>query len=315
MAILPAFTIVLSMLFFLNKTSNATTTDTITQSQSLQDGETLVSEGGSFELGFFTPGSSTNNTANRYVGIWYKNVPIRTVVWVANRDNPINENSSVLSITKDGQLLLLNGNNTVLWSTNATTTKNSFTPVAQLLDTGNLVVRDEKNKDPENYLWQSFDYPSDTFLPGMKLGWDFRTGLNRRLTAWRNWDDPSPGDYTSGMEPNNNPETMEWKGSEKYFRIGPFDGIEFSGSPSLKYNPIINYTYVFNKNELYTAYFINDKSVITRIVLNETIYAQQRLTWDKDSQSWRSSNSLPGDYCDDYNLCGAFGMCVVNQSP
>lgn len=42
--------------------------DTITHSESLRDGETLVSRNGSFELGFFGPGKSQN----RYLGMWYR---------------------------------------------------------------------------------------------------------------------------------------------------------------------------------------------------------------------------------------------------
>ena len=60
--------------------------DSIRPFQSLGDGATLISKGGSFELGFFTPGNSNR----RYVGIWYKNIAVQTVVWVANRCNPIN---------------------------------------------------------------------------------------------------------------------------------------------------------------------------------------------------------------------------------
>ncbi|PNX69825.1 G-type lectin S-receptor-like serine/threonine-protein kinase, partial [Trifolium pratense] len=81
------------------------------------DGSTLVSKDGIFELGFFNLGDSTN----RYVGIWYKNIPVRRVVWVANRDNPIKDNSSKLIISRDGNLLLLNQNQTLLWATNTTT--------------------------------------------------------------------------------------------------------------------------------------------------------------------------------------------------
>uniref|UniRef100_A0A2N9E4V7 non-specific serine/threonine protein kinase n=1 Tax=Fagus sylvatica TaxID=28930 RepID=A0A2N9E4V7_FAGSY len=50
-------------LVFLSDFSNAA--DSITQSQSLRDDMTLVSKDGSFELGFFNPGSSKN----RYLGI------------------------------------------------------------------------------------------------------------------------------------------------------------------------------------------------------------------------------------------------------
>jgi hypothetical protein len=65
-------------LVFLSDFSYAT--NSITQSQSLRDDMTLVSKNGRFELGFFNPGSSKN----RYLGIWLKNISVKTVVWVAN---------------------------------------------------------------------------------------------------------------------------------------------------------------------------------------------------------------------------------------
>ncbi|KAJ0515111.1 putative non-specific serine/threonine protein kinase [Helianthus annuus] len=44
--------------------SDCTALDTISAYQEIRDGNTLVSEGGMFELGFFSPGKSKN----RYVG-------------------------------------------------------------------------------------------------------------------------------------------------------------------------------------------------------------------------------------------------------
>jgi hypothetical protein len=85
------------------------------------------------------------------------------------------------------------------------------TPLLQLLDTGNLVLTDEKNGNSEDYLWQSFDYPADTMLPGMKFGWDLKRGLNRRIIAWKNWDDPSSGDFISEMTLHNYPEAYLFK--------------------------------------------------------------------------------------------------------
>ena len=69
---------------------------------------TLVSKDGSFELGFFNPGSSKN----LYLGIWYKNIPVQTVVWVANRLNLINDLSGVLMVNSSGSLVLLSQNST-----------------------------------------------------------------------------------------------------------------------------------------------------------------------------------------------------------
>uniref|UniRef100_A0A2N9F9S6 Bulb-type lectin domain-containing protein n=1 Tax=Fagus sylvatica TaxID=28930 RepID=A0A2N9F9S6_FAGSY len=209
-------------LVFLSDFSNAA--DIITQSQSLRDDMTLVSKDGSFELGFFNPGSSKN----RYLGIWFKNIPVQTVVWVANRLKPINDSSGVLMLNNSGSLVLLSQNSTIVaWSANST--NQASNPIVQLLDSGNLVVRDEKEENLENYLWQSFDYPCDSLLPGMKLGWDSRTGQEWRLSAWKSPDDPSPGELTYAIPHNNYPELVMKKGSEKYFRTGPWNGHVYSG--------------------------------------------------------------------------------------
>jgi len=262
--------LVCKLLLFFSEFSAAT--DTITQFESLEDNKTLVSKDGTFELGFFTPATTSSN---RYLGIWYANIAVRTVVWVAKRDTPIIDNSTKLSINTQGNLVLVNKNNTVIWSSDATT--KGVVVVAQILDSGNLVLRDEKDTNPEYYLWQSFDYPSDTFLPGMKMGWDFKKGLNRGLTAWKNWDDPSHGDFRGTILLTNNPEEVLFKGTTEYYRSGPLDGTKFVGNPSSS-NSVVNYTLVSDKDGHYITYSMNDKSVISRLVLNQTLYLRQRLT-------------------------------------
>lgn len=274
-------------------------------------GTTLVSQDGSFELGFFSPGSSRN----RFVGIWYKNIPVRTVVWVANRSNPINDSSSgLLTIDSTGNFVLVLSNNksNVVWSSNIT--KAAQSPLVQLLDSGNLVLRDGKDADPANYLWQSFDYPSDTFIPGMKLGWDLRTGLDRRLTSWKSPDDPSPGDFTWGVQLKSNPELVIWKGSSKYYRSGLWNGIGFSGAPELRPNPVFDYAFVDNGEEVYYTFSPKNKSLFTRIVMNQTYY-RQRYTWNEINQTWVLYATVPRDYCDRYSLCGAYGNCITSASP
>nr|CAD1829406.1 unnamed protein product [Ananas comosus var. bracteatus] len=159
----------------------------------LADGNsTLVSASGVFELGFFSPG----NSRNRYLGLWYKNIGVQTIVWVANREDPIADRTGLLKIGGgDGNLILSNQSSYVFWSTNTSSAGGGAAkPVAQLLDSGNFVLKaDAGDSDGYGFLWQSFDYPTDTLLPGMKLGWDFRRGLDRALTTWKSPDDPSAG--------------------------------------------------------------------------------------------------------------------------
>ncbi|XP_052289585.1 G-type lectin S-receptor-like serine/threonine-protein kinase At4g27290 isoform X27 [Citrus sinensis] len=295
------------LLFFLSESSFAS--DTITSSQSLSDGRTLVSKDGSFELGFFSPGSSKN----RYVGIWYKNMPVKTVVWVANRINPINDSSGLLVVNQTGNLVLTSQDKSVVWSANLS--KEVRTPVVlQLLDSGNLVLRGERDGGSETYLWQSFDYPSDTLLPGMKLGWDLKTGLERCITSWKSPDDPSPGNFIWAVERQDNPELIMWKGSRKFQRSGPWNGLQFSATP-LRPNPIFNFSFVSNEDELYYTFDMRDKAAFSRIVMNQTLYLRQRFIWDKATQSWELYSNVPRDLCDTYALCGAYGICIISDMP
>ncbi|KAK4267834.1 hypothetical protein QN277_024567 [Acacia crassicarpa] len=254
MAILPYLLVLPNLLLFFSRFSFAA--DTLTQFESLLDGQTLVSENEIFELGFFSPGSSTD----RYVGIWYHKIPGRTVVWVADRDRPIKNNFGQLRFNTEGDLVLLSHNETVVWLANSTT--KAFRPVVQLLGSGNLVVRDGKNQKPQNYLWQSFDYPSDTILPRMKIGRDLRTGLNRRYTAWKNWDDPSYGDYSAELVLHNYPDFVNWQGRTKYVRCGPWNGVQYSGVSHATSNPLYKSKFVWNKNEVYSTNTIKDESQI-----------------------------------------------------
>ncbi|CAL5393187.1 unnamed protein product [Camellia sinensis] len=116
-----------------------------------------MSSGGSFEMGFFSRGSSRN----QYLGMWYKNIFPRTVVWVANREIPLLNSSSFLTIINTGILALVNGTGGVIWFPNMTGSTRD--PVARLMETRNLVVQDANDKSG-HFLRQSFDYPCDTLL-------------------------------------------------------------------------------------------------------------------------------------------------------
>ena len=142
----------LLLLFLLLVCPICTSLDTITPDQPLKDGQLLLSNPKTFALGFFSPGSSSH----RYVGIWYNQIVEKTVVWVANRDAPLNDTSGVLSINSKGNLTLHTQNQTApIWSTNVffsvSSTNNSM---AKLLDIGNLVL---VQQDSQRVTLQSFD--------------------------------------------------------------------------------------------------------------------------------------------------------------
>lgn len=153
----------------------------------LCEDQTISSEGEiKFVLGFFTPKGNYNNS--KYVGIWYLDDP-ETVVWVANRDRPLPENSNgSFGIPRDGDgnLQLLDERGNSYFSTKLDPSKNFSSRTTRLLENGNLVLSDESSG---NMLWQSFDHPTDTFLPGMKMT------ENLVLTSWRDLNDPSSGDF------------------------------------------------------------------------------------------------------------------------
>ncbi|TQD78419.1 hypothetical protein C1H46_036054 [Malus baccata] len=114
--------------------------DTVTYDTPITDGvesETLVSSGGRFELGFFSP--SPEGT-QRYVGIWYHQLSPRTVVWVANREKPVDNSTSNGSLAlQDGNLHVLDAAGNRYWSTEVETSE-SLTQTVTLMDSGNLVL-------------------------------------------------------------------------------------------------------------------------------------------------------------------------------
>lgn len=148
-----------------------------------------------FQLGFFSP---DKDSENGYLGIWYYDRPPgqSIVVWVANRNRSLHRAAAALNLTSTGNLILFDGE-TLVWSTGTSTESNSAR--LQLLDSGNLMLLTAENFSSWT-LWQSFDHPSDTLLPGMKLGFDLRRNASWQLVSWRSDVDPSPGNFTHEVE-------------------------------------------------------------------------------------------------------------------
>ncbi|KAF3780890.1 putative receptor protein kinase [Nymphaea thermarum] len=129
--------------------------------------DVLVSEKGTFKAGFYSVGENAVSFA-----IWFAEPPDqRAVVWMANRDRPVNSRASRLSFWKRGDLALLDADGSIVWTaTSSSSSGNSSSSIgaavrAELWETGNLVLVDGGGR----VVWQSFDYPTDTLLPGQPL--------------------------------------------------------------------------------------------------------------------------------------------------
>lgn len=246
------------------------------------------------------------------MGIWYNKVSEQTIVWGANRDRPITNSSGILSIDETGNLVLHEKDQRFrFWSTNISVAviKDAFS--AQLLDTGNLVIFKGQNRVV--YSWLSFDYPTNTFLPGMKLGVDKKRGLNRMLTSWRSSVNPGVGDCSYKMEFVGSTQLFLYKGTTKVWRAGSWTGHGWSGVQAMTQNFIFNATFVNNNDEVYVVYFIRNSSIFSRLMVNESGNVE-RLTWHEASHRWIGFWSAPNEQCDDYNHCGPFSICDPYKS-
>uniref|UniRef100_A0A2N9HX85 Receptor-like serine/threonine-protein kinase n=1 Tax=Fagus sylvatica TaxID=28930 RepID=A0A2N9HX85_FAGSY len=118
----------------------------------------LVSENGEYSAGFFLVGDNAFCFA-----IWFNKSSNSTVVWMANRDDPVDGKGSKLSLLKDGNLILSNSVGITVWTTRtaALTSSDDTNLQLQLLNTGNLVLHNSTGF----VIWQSFDSPVDTLLP------------------------------------------------------------------------------------------------------------------------------------------------------
>ncbi|KAI8525298.1 hypothetical protein RHMOL_Rhmol13G0219900 [Rhododendron molle] len=275
--------------------------DTITSTQPITDPESIISSNNVFQLGFFSP----INTTNRYVGIWYSDIPLRTVVWVANRDRPLTDSSGTVIISDDGNLLILSGQKQIMWSSNVSNPVPMVNSSAQLLDSGNLVIRDDSDG---RTIWESFQYPSDSFLQRMKLGSDVK------MKSWKSSSDPSVGTFSAGVNSVTIPELYVWNGSHPYWRSGPWNGQIFIGVPSM-YSVYKNGFTVVPDDEgtAYVTFNIGDESPVLYYLLNHDGTLTEK--YYKGKREWEVSWFTPKTDCDVYAKCGPFGSCNSKDSP
>uniref|UniRef100_A0A0E0ADF4 Receptor-like serine/threonine-protein kinase n=1 Tax=Oryza glumipatula TaxID=40148 RepID=A0A0E0ADF4_9ORYZ len=301
--------------------------DTISASSTVSGGRTVVSRGGSFELGFFRINASSSSSSSRkgscyYVGIWYKKaVSPCTPVWIANRAAPVADRAtSRLAIAADGNLVLINEADELVWSTNVSSAAaaaagaGSNGTVAVILDTGKLVLR-RKNDVDEVVLWQSMDHPTDMWLPGARLGLNKVTGEAQVLTTWKNSGDPAPGVFSLGIDPAGTSQYfIVWNRTVPYWASGEWNGDIFAGIPEMTSHYMYNFEFVSDANGSYFTYSLQDPAIISRLVVGVSGQVTQ-LMWAPSADEWILIWTEPHRLCDVHAVCGAFAVCDEKSEP
>ncbi|KAL2494965.1 G-type lectin S-receptor-like serine/threonine-protein kinase [Forsythia ovata] len=279
-------------------------TDTITSNLVIKDPDTISSQGNVFKLGFFSP---DNTTKNRYFGVFYS-VSESTVIWVANRNNPIPDSSGSITISRNGNIVLMNGKGEIVWSSNVTTC--SLNASAQLLSTGNLVLQQNSSG---RTLWESFGYPSNAFLPTLRLIDNINTGHKVVLSSWKSPTDPEVGSFTTGFQALKIPQIFTWNGNRPHWRTGPWNGKIFIGVQEM-YTTYLEGLILVNDAPGIFYFTMPEVKFLTRFTLNSTGSLVQTV-WNDRTQNWDVIWLGPRNECDVYGTCGPFGSCNALNSP
>ncbi|KAJ1390407.1 Bulb-type lectin domain [Sesbania bispinosa] len=101
-----------------------------------------------------------------------------TVIWVANRNQPLRDSPGAVTISENGNLVVLNA----LFGQQMFSVKYSNQSHCQTLrfwKTSRLVLLDNITGKT---VWESFKHPSNTAIPTLKISKNVRTGEEVRIT-------------------------------------------------------------------------------------------------------------------------------------
>ncbi|MBA0807543.1 hypothetical protein Gohar_023342 [Gossypium harknessii] len=189
------------------------------------------------------------------------------------RDNPLFDKFGILIIDEVGSLKVSHGGGSPFVLSSPARTASNVS--ATLLDSGNFISRElSSDGSTKRILWQSFDYPTDTLLPGMKLGINFKTGHNWSLSSWISDAVPATGSFTLGVDPSGASQwIISWKGKpywtsglwrnrDKHFDLAPELSNESDHHFSYTENEEERYFFSTNKNHSMSGYSITSSGEI-----------------------------------------------------
>ncbi|XP_047315384.1 G-type lectin S-receptor-like serine/threonine-protein kinase SD3-1 [Impatiens glandulifera] len=282
--------------FFIYKT--ATSQIPIGSRLSIAENNYWISPNGNFAIGFF------NHSDQYSIGIRFnsKSIPNdnQAIVWIAG-GNLVVGDQSYFEFRENGEFVLFDSiRGSIAW---ATSNRNASTkPSANLLDNGNLVIL--SNGD---MVWQSFNDPSDTLLPGQNLSVSniLRAASGNSLSSYYSL---RLDDYSSGKL------QLQWERNTVYW-----ENVDNSNSIITRAILDINgrFQILDDKSRVVWSVFADDHndSAIEFRFLRLDIDGNLRLySWVNVEKKWSTVWRAVHNQCDVFATCGLNGLCAFNSS-
>ncbi|KAJ4851023.1 hypothetical protein Tsubulata_026207 [Turnera subulata] len=297
----PSFLLVLSLIIlpgFSSPTSHDS--DTLSEGSRLavkNPDHVLVSANNVFSAGFYPVGDNAYCFA-----IWFNDpyCPHNcTLVWMANRDVPVNGRRSTLFLLQTGNLVLTDAGKNVVWSTD---TSSASSLSLRLLNNGNLVLVTEVGV----IIWQSFNSPTDTLLSWQPLT------RETQLVSSRSRSNFSSGFYKLSFDDANvlrliydGPDFSSIMWPDNWLRSFQAGRSEYNSSRIALFDSLGNFT---SSDNLTTSSSDYGARLQRRLTLdfdgNLRMYSRQ--DW---KSSWVVSWQAFSHPCKIHGTCGPYGVC------
>ncbi|AES79183.1 putative protein kinase RLK-Pelle-SD-2b family [Medicago truncatula] len=267
--------------------------------------DVIVSSKGTFSAGFYQVGNNSFSFA-----IWFTEMQNQTpnpanIVWMANREQPVNGKLSKLFLLNNGNILLLDAGQHYTWSSNTA----SDAPLELYLkEDGNLVLRELQGS---TILWQSYDFPTNTLLPNQPLT------RYTKLVSSRSQSNHSSGFYKCFFD-DNNIIRLDYDGPDVSSTYWPPPWLLSWEAGRFNYNSsriaFLDSLGKFISSDNYTFSTYDYGMVMQRRLSmdsdgNIRVYSRKNL-----SKNWYVSWQVVHDPCTIHGICGANSSCIYDPN-